>query len=184
MGSHSLLQGTFLTQRPNPGLLHCRWTPYHLSHEGSNWRAMDRPPSHPCPAKLLLLARWRANSQTEAHRKWKVFVKNLAKWKGKSRSQVWATCSKRTVRGRKGRWFPPWALGLGESGVHTEFQWKPAGHQRGRGTTLEAGPYPQFVHSVLGEWEGVISPQCCSTIIQMHVRDCWAGWSLISFIFS
>ena len=33
--SHSLLQGVFLTQRSNPGLLHCRQILYHLSHHSS-----------------------------------------------------------------------------------------------------------------------------------------------------
>ena len=32
---HSLLQGIFPTQRSNPGLPHCRWILYHLSHQGS-----------------------------------------------------------------------------------------------------------------------------------------------------
>ena len=32
---HALLQGIFPTQRLNPGLLHCRWIPYCLSHQGS-----------------------------------------------------------------------------------------------------------------------------------------------------
>ena len=32
---HSLLQGIFLTQRSNVGLLHCRWILYHPSHQGS-----------------------------------------------------------------------------------------------------------------------------------------------------
>ena len=32
---HSLLQGIFLTQGANPGLLHCRQILYHLSHQGS-----------------------------------------------------------------------------------------------------------------------------------------------------
>ena len=32
MGSHSLFQGFFWTQRSNPGLLHCRWILYHLNH--------------------------------------------------------------------------------------------------------------------------------------------------------
>ena len=32
VGSHSLLQGIFLTQGWNPGLLHCRGIPYHLTH--------------------------------------------------------------------------------------------------------------------------------------------------------
>ena len=35
MGSLSLLQGIFLTQESNWGLLHCRWIPYQLSHHGS-----------------------------------------------------------------------------------------------------------------------------------------------------
>ena len=35
VGSHSLLQGIFLTQRLNPDLLHCRQILYHLSHQGS-----------------------------------------------------------------------------------------------------------------------------------------------------
>ena len=33
VGSLSLLQGVFLTQGSNPGLLHCRWILYHLSHK-------------------------------------------------------------------------------------------------------------------------------------------------------
>ena len=32
---HGLLQGILPTQGLNPGLLHCRWTLYHLSHQGS-----------------------------------------------------------------------------------------------------------------------------------------------------
>ena len=32
---HALLQGIFPTQRSNPGVLHCRWILYHLSHQGS-----------------------------------------------------------------------------------------------------------------------------------------------------
>ena len=35
VGSLSLLQGTFPTQRSNPGLLHCRQILYQLSHKGS-----------------------------------------------------------------------------------------------------------------------------------------------------
>ena len=34
VGSHSLLQGIFPTQRSNPGLLHCRQILYQLSHKG------------------------------------------------------------------------------------------------------------------------------------------------------
>ena len=35
VGSHSFLQGIFPTQGLNPGLLHCRQTLHHLSHQGS-----------------------------------------------------------------------------------------------------------------------------------------------------
>ena len=34
----NLLQGIFLTQGSNPGLLHCRQTLYPLSHQGSQFR--------------------------------------------------------------------------------------------------------------------------------------------------
>ena len=35
VGCHALLQGIFPTQGSNPGLLHCWWILYHLSHQGS-----------------------------------------------------------------------------------------------------------------------------------------------------
>ena len=35
VGCCSLLQGIFPTQGSNPGLLHCRWILYQLSHQGS-----------------------------------------------------------------------------------------------------------------------------------------------------
>ena len=35
VGSLSLLQGIFPTQKSNPGLPHCRWILYQLSHKGS-----------------------------------------------------------------------------------------------------------------------------------------------------
>ena len=37
VSSLALLQGIFLTQGSNPGLLHCRWILYQLSHKGSLW---------------------------------------------------------------------------------------------------------------------------------------------------
>ena len=37
VGCHFLLQGIFPTQGSNPGLLHCRQTLYHLSHQGSHF---------------------------------------------------------------------------------------------------------------------------------------------------
>ena len=41
MGSHSTLQGIFLTQGSNPGLLHCRQILYRLSHQGSPERSKE-----------------------------------------------------------------------------------------------------------------------------------------------
>jgi len=35
VGCHALLQGIFPTQGSNPGLLHCRWILYYLSHQGN-----------------------------------------------------------------------------------------------------------------------------------------------------
>ena len=46
MGCHFLLQGVFPTQGSDPGLLHCRWILYQLSHEGS--------PSHPFGCHVAL----------------------------------------------------------------------------------------------------------------------------------
>ena len=48
--SRSLLQGIFPTQGLNPGILHCRWILYHLSHQG-------RPelPGKPCLEDFNLL---------------------------------------------------------------------------------------------------------------------------------
>ena len=44
VGSHSLLQEVFLTQRLNPGLLHCKQILYYLSYEGvySNMKAINQ----------------------------------------------------------------------------------------------------------------------------------------------
>ena len=35
VGCHAFLQGIFLIQGSNPGLPHCRWILFHLSHQGS-----------------------------------------------------------------------------------------------------------------------------------------------------
>ena len=44
VGCHALLQGIFPTKGSNPGLPHCRWSLYRLSHQGSprilDWVAM------------------------------------------------------------------------------------------------------------------------------------------------
>ena len=41
VGCHFLLQGIFLTQGSNSGLLHCRQILYHLSHQGGK---LSHPP--------------------------------------------------------------------------------------------------------------------------------------------
>ena len=42
MGSHSLLQGIFLTQESNWSLLHCRRILYQLSYQGSQFLYSSR----------------------------------------------------------------------------------------------------------------------------------------------
>ena len=53
VGSLSFLQGIFPTQGLNPGLLHCRWILYQLSHQGSprilEWVAYPFPGDLPDP---------------------------------------------------------------------------------------------------------------------------------------
>ena len=82
VGCHALLQGIFPTPESNPGLLHCRWILYCLSHQGSprilEWVAMpfsrgssqprnqtqvscieaDSIPAEP-PGKPMFLHNWR-----------------------------------------------------------------------------------------------------------------------------
>ena len=41
VGSLSLLQGIFLTQKSNQGLLHCRWILYQLSYQGRQWKCTN-----------------------------------------------------------------------------------------------------------------------------------------------
>ena len=48
VGYHFLLQGFFLTQGSNLGLLHCRHTLYHLSHQGSS-KALQVLVAQSCP---------------------------------------------------------------------------------------------------------------------------------------
>ena len=43
VGSLSLLQGIFLTQELNWGLLHCRQSLYQLSYRGSSWTQVTYP---------------------------------------------------------------------------------------------------------------------------------------------
>ena len=51
----AILQGIFLTQGSNPGLLHCRQILYHLSHQGSPlllWLILIWDFSAPCPSSV------------------------------------------------------------------------------------------------------------------------------------
>ena len=55
VGSHSLLQGIFLTQGLNLALLHCRLILYHLSHHRSPFIHLHHSPYpfiHPCILRL------------------------------------------------------------------------------------------------------------------------------------
>ena len=55
VGSLSIPQGIFPIQGSNPGLLHCRWILYHLSHQGSpEWLLSSYPLLH--QAKPLAFA--------------------------------------------------------------------------------------------------------------------------------
>ena len=53
MGCHFLLQGIFLTQGLNPGLLHCRQMLYHLSYQGSPSSIACSPPKIQFPSSTL-----------------------------------------------------------------------------------------------------------------------------------
>ena len=57
VGSFSFLQGIFPTQGSNPGLLHCRWILYQLSHKGSprilEWVAYPFSSGFPDPGVKL-----------------------------------------------------------------------------------------------------------------------------------
>ena len=56
VGCHGLLQGIFPTQGSNPGLPHCRWILYRLSHQRSPDNKHPHPflsPSHTLPPSVL-----------------------------------------------------------------------------------------------------------------------------------
>ena len=65
-GSLSLLQGIFLNQGSDPGLLHCMQILYQLSHSGSprrlEWVAIHSPADFPDPAIKLGSTRLQADS--------------------------------------------------------------------------------------------------------------------------
>ena len=49
VGCHALLQGIFPTQGSNPGLSHCRWILYCLSHQGSPCCPEEEPEAQRAP---------------------------------------------------------------------------------------------------------------------------------------
>ena len=49
VGCHALLQGIFPTQGSNPGLPHCRWILYCLSHQGSPCCPEEEPEAQRAP---------------------------------------------------------------------------------------------------------------------------------------
>ena len=56
VGCHFLLQGIFPTQGSNPGLLHCRQTLYHLSHQGRQNTTGESLIQSPLSRKRVLTA--------------------------------------------------------------------------------------------------------------------------------
>ena len=66
VGSLSLLQGIFPTQGSNPGLPHCRWIPYQLSHKGSprilEWVAYPFSRGSSWPKNLIGISCMQADS--------------------------------------------------------------------------------------------------------------------------
>ena len=52
VGSLSLLQGNFLTQELNQGLLHCRWICYQLSYPGSLENTIEEDKGKCSPGRL------------------------------------------------------------------------------------------------------------------------------------
>ena len=73
MGCHALLQGIFPTQGLNPGILHCRWVLYCLSHQGSPnqsqrldlWPCSSLPPANAedlCKAKTGIFVQSESSS--------------------------------------------------------------------------------------------------------------------------
>ena len=55
VGSLSLLQGIFLTQELNWGLLHCRWILYHLSYQGSPCGFINKVQFHVLTQRQFIL---------------------------------------------------------------------------------------------------------------------------------
>ena len=57
--SCSLFQEIFTTQGSNPGLPHCRWSLYHVSHQGSPWLTDFEMLNKSCISVTNLTLSWR-----------------------------------------------------------------------------------------------------------------------------
>ena len=55
VGCHTLLQGIFPTQGSNPGLPHCWWILYHLSHQGSPQGIIFKSRDITLPTKVCIV---------------------------------------------------------------------------------------------------------------------------------
>ena len=67
VGSLSLLQGIFPTQGSNPGLPHCRWILYRLSHQGSPGVCVILQISYPSKDSASLSHASNKNSRLVSH---------------------------------------------------------------------------------------------------------------------
>ena len=78
VGSLSLLQGIFPTQGSHPGILHCRWILYQLSHQGSprilEWLAFPFSRGLPDPGIKPGSPAWQADSLdcVDHNKLWKI----------------------------------------------------------------------------------------------------------------
>ena len=77
VGSHSLLQAIFLTQRRNPGVLQCRQILYHVSYQGRGKYPIPTDElTHPCS---YLLGQSFASVQHVSMQKCKLSVQEQAR---------------------------------------------------------------------------------------------------------
>ena len=109
VGCHVLLQGIFPTQGSKPGLPHCRWTLYHLSHKGSprimEWIAYPFSSDLPCIAGIVFTS-WATINNTYNS----IIKRQLTKWKNGQR--IWMNispkkiyrCPLRTWKDAQGHW--------------------------------------------------------------------------------
>ena len=65
VGCHALFQGIFPTQGSNPGILHCRWILYHLSHQGSLMNGVGAFIKEISESSLSLSARTQVSTNQE-----------------------------------------------------------------------------------------------------------------------